>query len=130
MTFLLRSAMCDLMPAAAGLPGIVDTDVDGFLDRLWRETTWMMWGTLVLGALLFVVTPFLTLGIPLPTLVLSRTLRDRHADRIVTTRFYLIRQAVFLLKMYACICWGEADVVRRQLHVAPYPASPGTFRAS
>ena len=39
-------------------------------------------------------------------------------------------QAVFLVKMYACVCWGEADVVRRQLNVAPYPARPGTFRTS
>ncbi len=128
--FLLRSAMCDLLPPASGLPGVAQTDLDGFLARLAREASFTIWATLVVGAVLFVLTPVLTVYVPLPSFLLPRRLRELHADRIVTTRFYLLRQSIFLLKMYACICWGQDSDVRRRLEVAPYPADPGTFRAS
>lgn len=121
--------MCDLLPRHAGLPGLADTDVDGFLRRTRAETTLTVWAGLVLGAVVFALSPILTVYVPLPSMLLPRGLRDRHADRITSTSLYLLRQAVFLLKMYACMCWGQDEAVRRQLHVAPYPADPGTFRA-
>ncbi len=130
MTPLIRSTMCDLLPAAAGLPGLAETGIDAFLARLHRETTGLTWLGLCLGALVYTLTPVLTVYIPLPHFALPQRLRDQHAERIMATRIYLVRQAVFLLKMYACMCWGQDDAVRRLLNVAPYPVDPGTFRAS
>lgn len=130
MTWLVRAAMCDMMPATGDLPGIADTGIDAFLARLRREATLTVWAGLVLGALVFVLTPILTVWVPLPSFFLPRGLRDTHADRICTTRFYLLRQAIFLLKMYACMCWGQDPAVRRRLHVAPYPVDPGSFRTT
>ena len=130
VNWLVRSAMRDMMPSTGDLPGILDTDVDGFLARLRRETTGMVWTGLVLGALLFVVSPVVTIYVPLPTLLLPASLRDKHADRITTTRFYLLRQSVFLLKMYACMCWGQDEAVRRRFHLPAYPVDTGGYRTS
>lgn len=122
--------MCDMLPAGGGLPGVADTGLDAFLVRLRRETTALVWLGLVLGAVLYALTPVLTIYVPLPTFLLSARLRDRHADGIGTTRFYLLRQSVFLLKMYACMCWGQDASVRGRFNLAPYPDDPGSFRAS
>ncbi len=130
MTWLVRAAMCGLMPATGELPGVADAGIDTFLAQTRRETTPMVWTGLVLGALVYTISPVVTVYVPLPSVLLPRRLRDLHADRICTTRFYLLRQAVFLLKMYACMCWGQDAAVRRVLHVAPYPVDPGTFRTT
>lgn len=132
MIWLLRHAMCDMMPSAAGLPALADAGVDTFLAQLRRETSGLVWLGLVAGAALYVVTPVFTLGVPLPSMWLSAQQRDRHAERITSTDVYLLRQAVFLVKMYACMCWGQDADVRRGLSVLPYPqgADPGTFRVS
>lgn len=130
MPWLLRSAMCDLMPPTAGLPGLQDTAIDAFLARLWRETTWLNYLGLWLGALFFVVTPVMTVYVPLPSFWLPAGLRARHADAITRSSVYLVRQPIFLLKMYACMCWGQDAAVRRHFHCAPYPEDPGTFRTA
>lgn len=128
MLWLLRTAMCDLMPATGDLPGVADCGVDEFLDRLWRETTWFNWLGLWLGALFFVVTPLFTVYLPLPSFLLPAGLRAKHADRVTRAPIYLVRQPLFLIKMYACMCWGQDPKVRARLHVAAYPPDPGTFR--
>ncbi|MSP55049.1 MAG: hypothetical protein EXR69_05510 [Myxococcales bacterium] len=130
MVPLIRSAMCDLLPAAGGLPGVHDTGITAFLTQLRRETTSLTWVGLCLGAVLYALTPVLTIGVPLPSFMLSPERRDRHANGITNTQIYLLRQAVVLLKMYACMCWGQDANVRRHFQIAPYPADPGTFRAS
>ena len=127
---LIRSAMCDLMPPAGGLPGLQDAGITPFLVRLRSETTLLTWVGLCLGAVLYALTPVLTIYVPLPSFLLTRELRDRHANGITTTRIYLLRQAVVLLKMYACMCWGQDANVRRRFQIAPYPVDPGTFRTS
>jgi len=128
--FLLKTAMRDMMPAAAGLPGIADTDLDGFLDRLFREATGLLLLGLALGAVLWVSLPILTVYVPLPSFWLPRKLRQRHTERLTSTRIYAVRQSVFLLKMYACMCWGQDPAVRARFALAPYPVDPGTFRTT
>jgi hypothetical protein len=120
--------MCDLMPAAAGLPGLADVGIDPFLARFRRETTFLVWTGIVLGAVLYAITPLLTVYLPLPSFLLPRAARERHADRICSTRFYLLRQTVFLLKMYACMAWGQNAGVRSRFHLPALPDDPGTFR--
>lgn len=121
--------MCDLMPAVDGLPGVADTDIDAFLAQVRRETTGTVWLGLVMGALSYVCSPILTVYVPLPTLLLPASLRNRHAEAALSETPYLLRQTMFLLKMYACMCWGQHPRVRAQLGVAPYPIDPGTFRS-
>lgn len=130
MTWLVRSTMCDMMPAVGDQPGLADAGVDTFLATVRRESPMLVWVGLVLGAVIFAVTPVITVYVPLPSFLLPAGLRDTHANRICSTRFYLLRQAVFLLKMYACMCWGQDAAVRRRFNIAAYPADPGTFRTT
>lgn len=130
MRALIAASMRDMMPAGAGLPGIDETDVDDFLRRLRREADSIYFLGLLLGAWIYQLSPLFTVGWPLPALLLSADLRDRHATRIVATRLYLIRNAVFLLRLNAGMCWGQHPRVRRAFGLDPYPEDPGgSFRA-
>lgn len=119
-----------MMPRSDALPGIEDTDVDGFLRRMRREADWLYWLGLVIGAVVFVVTPIITVWVPLPAFFLPRKLLERHADRIVGSRIYMFRNAVFLVRLSAGMCWGADTAVRARFALAPYGPDPGTFRQS
>jgi hypothetical protein len=127
---LIRSAMCDLMPATAELPGIADTGVTEFLHEVKRESGQLYWLGLVMGAWVYALTPFMTVFLPLPAFLLPASLRDKHAQRIMSTRIYLVRQAVFLVRLSAGLCWGRDARVREQLGLSAYPADPGTYRTT
>jgi hypothetical protein len=119
--------MCALYPRTEHFPGVEDTDMRGFLGRFRRESTPLMWLGLLAGTVVFVLTPLLTVYLPLPSFLLSRRALDRHAHGITGTRFYLLRQAVFLVKLAAGLCWGADPAVRAKLALAPYPTDPGTW---
>jgi hypothetical protein len=120
--------MTEMMPPIGDQPGVADTDLRGFLSQVRREISPLVWYTLVAGALCWVLLPVLTVYLPVPSFLLPATLRNRHAERVFSRAPYLPRQAMFLLKMYACMCWGQHDQVRARLALPPYPADPGTFR--
>lgn len=128
MIWLIRHVMCALYPRTDELPGIEDAGVTEYLERYRRETTPLIWLGLVLGTLLFVMTPLFTVYLPVPSFFLSRALLDKHALRITSTRVYLVRQSIFLVKLAAGMCWGVDPEVRGRLGMAPYPADPGTWR--
>lgn len=128
MNWLIRSVMVTLYPRTDALPGIEDTGVDAFLVRFRRESSLLIWVGVLAGTFLFHWTPFLTVFIPLPAFMLSAGLRERHAARVLSSRIYLLRQAVFLVKLVAGFCWGADPVVRKKLGLEPYPADPGTWR--
>ncbi len=128
MRFLILSAMRAMYPRSGDLPGIDDTDIEGFLRQYRRESTMVVWLGVVLGAIVFTVTPLITIGVPLPSFLLPRRARDRHACAVTGSRFYLVRQTVFLVKMVAGLCWGAHPLVRARLALPAYPADPGTFR--
>jgi hypothetical protein len=128
--WLIKFAMCTLMPRSDALPGIADTDLDGFLRRLRADAEPLYWLGLVVGAVVFTLTPLFTVGVPLPAFWLPRRLLDRHADRLLTHRIYLLRQAVFLVRLSAGMCWGADAGVRSRLGLAPYATDPGTFRTA
>ena len=129
MIWLIRRAMCALYPKTASLPGIADTDVEGFLRRYKRESTALMWIGLVFGAVVFTLTPLITIGVPLPSFLLPKKALDRHASKIARHPVYLLRQAVFLVKFSAGLCWGADACVRGLFALPPYPADPGTWRS-
>jgi hypothetical protein len=127
---LVRSAICALYPRTEALPGAEDCGIDAFLRRFRRETTRLMWWGVVLGAIVFHTTPIFPVFVPLPAFLLPRSLRDKHASRIVGTRFYLVRQSIFLLKLTAGLCWGAHPEVRRRFALPPLSEDPGTWRTT
>jgi hypothetical protein len=130
---LIRSAMLDMMPASTSpdaLPGIADTGVTEFLVTMKRESHWFFWLGIVLGAYVYMITPILTVHWPVPAFMLSRKLRETHAQRIVASPIYLVRQAVFLVRLSAGLCWGRDPKVRARFALEPYAADPGTYRST
>ncbi|MEM9188864.1 MAG: hypothetical protein AAGF12_06795 [Myxococcota bacterium] len=128
MRWLVRQAMCALYPETDDLMGIEAANVDAFLTRFRKETTPLMWTGVVAGSAVFAATPILTLGIPAPAFLLPKKLLDRHADRVASHPVYLVRQAVFLVKLPAGLCWGAHDTIRQQYGLDPYPDDPGSWR--
>lgn len=130
MIALVRSACVALYPRTESLPGIEDTDLDAFLLRFRRESSFLLWFGVVLGAVVFALSPVLTTGVPLPAFLLPRGLRDRHATRIASHPIYLLRQAVMLVKLAAGLCWGAHPKVRAVFALPAYPAEPSAWRGS
>jgi hypothetical protein len=128
--WLIEHAMAAMMPRSAELPGIRDTDVDGFLRRMRQEADVLYWTALVLGAVAYAVTPLLTVFVPLPSFLLPAKLRALHTERLLSHRLYLLRQAGSIVRLSAGMCWGADPAVRAKFALAPYPADPGTFRTS
>lgn len=134
MLWLVRSAIVAMYPRVErpGLvvPGAADCGLDEFLVRFRRESPLLIWAGVVLGALVFHLTPLFTVFVPLPAFLLPAGLRDKHAARVTASNVYLLRQVVFLVKLPAGLCWGAAPAVRRQFALAPLEADPGTWRSS
>ncbi len=130
MVWLIKFAMRAMMPRSASLPGIEDTELDAFLRQLRRECEPLYWTGLVAGAVVFALTPLLTVGVPLPAFLLPRRLLERHGERLVGSKNYTLRQAAFLVRLSAGMCWGRDPKVRARFALAPYPVDPGTFRTS
>lgn len=128
--WLVRTAAAALYPRTPALPGALDCGLDAFLERYQREAPAPMWLGVVLGALVFHLTPLFTVFVPLPAFLLPAGLLDRHAARIASARPYLLRQAIFLLKLCVGLCWGADPAVRARLGLRPLPPDPGTWRTS
>ncbi len=122
--------MVTFYPRSEHFPGIEDMDLDAYLARYQRETAPIMWLGFVLGTLLFHLTPFFTVYVPLPAFWLSAETRERHAQRLLGSPIYYVRQPIFLLKMVAGLLWGADARVRERLALPHYPADPGTRRLS
>jgi hypothetical protein len=130
MIALIKHAMRAMMPRTAALPGIDDTDIDGFLRRLRAESDALYWLGLVAGAWVFALCPLLTIYVPLPSFLLPAKLLDRHANAIQSHPLYVLRMTALLVRLSAGMCWGSDQRVRACFALAPAPADPGTFRSS
>lgn len=128
MLWLIKFAMITMMPRTEKLPGIEDTDLDGFLRRMRRESEPLYWLGLVMGAVVFAISPLVTVGIPLPAFLLPKGALGRHAEKLLSHPLYLLRQAGFLIRLSAGMCWGADPKVRSCFALAPYAPDPGTFR--
>ena len=129
MIWLIKLAMCAMMPRTAKLPGIADTDLDGFLRRMRNDADTVYWMGLVAGTWEFTLTPLFTVFLPLPSFLLPKRLLTRHAEKILASRIYIFRQAVFLLRLSAGMCWGADPAVRAKFALPAYGPDPGTFRS-
>lgn len=130
MNALIRFAMCAMMPRTDTLPGIADTELDAFLVRLRRDSDPLYFLGLIAGAWVFTLSPLVTVYLPLPAFVLPQKLLERHTQRILVHRLYLLRQAVFLVRLSAGMCWGADPKVRALFDLPPYGPDPGTYRTS
>jgi hypothetical protein len=126
---MVRQAMCAMLPGGGGLPGLAPERAAAFVAQLRRESSFLFWLGIVGGAFVFTVTPLMTVFVPLPSFLLPARLLDRHAQGIATTRVYVFRQAVFLLKTAAGMAWGMDPEIRARFALAPYEGDPGTWRA-
>lgn len=129
MVWLVRSAIVLLYPRGA-LPGAADCDLDAFLAQFKREVPLIVWVGTVFGALLFQLTPVLTVFVPLPAFLLPASLADKHAQKVTSFPLYLVRQPVFLVKMCAGFAWGTDPHVRARLGLRPLAPDAGTWRQS
>ncbi|MBX3269103.1 MAG: hypothetical protein KF729_02510 [Sandaracinaceae bacterium] len=130
MKSFIEHAMIALYPRTDALPGIEDAGISEFLDRYREESTLLMWLGLIAGAFAFIASPILTVHWPLPSFLLPARVLDEHAHRVTSSQLYLLRQAIFLIKLAAGLCWGAHPAVRAHFAMAPYAPDPGTWRAS
>ncbi len=128
MNWLVRFAMRAMLPRGAGLPGVEDTGLDEFVPRLRRESAGLFWAGVVLGAVVFQLTPLVTIFVPLPACLLSARLLERHTQKITAHPLYLLRSPMLLLKVSAGYCWGAHPDVRKVIGLAPYPSDPEEWR--
>jgi hypothetical protein len=127
---LIKSAIIQLYPRTAHLPGAEDCDLDAFLAKYRRDTTALIWVGVVLGALVYQLSPLFTIGVPLPAFALSADRADQHAHAISGSNVYLVRQTVFLLKLVAGLAWGQHPGVRAHFALSPLPSDPHDWRIS
>jgi fumarate reductase subunit D len=95
-----------------------------------KDSEPLYWLGLVLGAIVFAITPLITIGVPLPAFFLPKGLLNRHAERILSHPVYLLRQSALLVRLSAGMCWGADAAVRGRFNLPPYGPDPGTFRTS
>jgi len=124
---IIAFAMCALLPSIDGLPGLTPRSSRHHARRLLTETSPLFRLGVVAGSLLFVLSPLITVGVPLPAFLLPRTLLDRHANRAASHRIYWVRQAMFLVKAAAALQWGADAEARRAVGMDPYPEQPDTW---
>ena len=128
MGWFTEFAMRAVFPPTDALPGIAETDLTGFVRQLRREAPLLMRLGLWLATWFFIVTPLFTVFIPLPAFLLPSRLLAKHTERLFSSRSYIVRQLVYLLKMLGALCWGQDPEVRRRFGREPLPPDPGTWQ--
>ena len=125
---LLHNAVTAAFPTTARLPGLDRIDSRTFLRQLLHQAPWTLWFGAVGSAVAYQLTPLLTIGWPLPALLLSASARDRHANAMACHRLYLVRMAMVMIKTVGGLHWGAAPQVRDALGLPRYGADPQTIR--
>ena len=129
MNWLTLRALDAVFPGNERCPGLAASKTGPkVLTQIRREAPFEMRLILGLAVWVWLLTPIATLGVPLPAVWLPRAWRDRHTERITTTRFYLVRQVALVLKQIGAMVWGQDPDVRRAQGLAPYAGDPGTWK--
>ncbi|MBI5608157.1 MAG: hypothetical protein HY902_04700 [Deltaproteobacteria bacterium] len=127
-TALVSSALRSIFVSTDELPGLDRVDPSPAVRGLLREAPAAMWWGTVGSALLFQILPLFLIGVPLPAAWLPARARDRHAQAMATSRIYLVRMAMVMLKTVGGLIWGQIPEVRTRLAMPLRPADPGTWR--
>jgi hypothetical protein len=124
----VKFAVRAMMPRYGATPGVAELGLSSYLREFLSETTWLTWFGLMLASFVFMISPLITVGWPVPAAFLPAAVLDKHAHRLATSRVYLVRQSTFIIKMVAGFCWGSHAKTRAQFHLEPYPGDPATWR--
>ncbi len=128
VNWLVRFALVAFFPRVDDLPGLAELGVDEKIAALRRESAPLFWVGVVGAAFFFQITPLFTVGRPWPAVFLTGEQLDAHAHRLASTRVYLVRQIIVLLKLMGGIFWGESPEIRAFLHLPAYGSDPATRR--
>ncbi|MFT7583070.1 MAG: hypothetical protein ACI9MR_004756 [Myxococcota bacterium] len=129
MRRLIKFAMTSLYPRSEDLPGLADTDLDGYLNTFFREAPFVHRAAIVAGTAAIVAGPILTLRRPLLATSLDPEALATHLERLAYHRLYIVRQLTFLMKMVAGMAWGASDPVRASFDLPPLEDDPKTWRS-
>ena len=116
------------MPTVPGLKGVGESNLASFLRLFLRESPLLIRVGLYASAVAFVLSPILTIYLPLPSFLLSKKMREIHAQRASAHSLYMLRQSMFFLKMVAGMCWGQDSGVREKMGLEALEGDPGSFR--
>lgn len=112
-----RVALDTLLPPDATQriqPGLFEAGFENFYADFERQALPTM--RLTFGLALFCavwVAPLLIFRIP-PLSLHSREVREQALTALSTSRIYLLRQQLFMLKTVVCFCYGADARVRRE----------------
>lgn len=125
---LVRFALTAYYPRTDDLPGLADLNVDEKIAAFRRESTAIFWLGIVLAAVVFQLTPVLTLKRPWLASWLTPEELDRHAHTLTSHPWYLVRQMPMMLKLIGGIFWAQSPEIRSFVNLPAYPPDPGTRR--
>ena len=128
MTPLVRSAIVLLYPRTDLLPGAEDCDLDRFLARFRRESTTLVWLGVVLGAVVFHLSPVFMCTCRSPRSSCRPTWRTATPSASATAMSTSCARRSSSVKFAAGLAWGAHPSVRARFALAPMPADPGTWR--
>ena len=128
MSWFTRFAIEAIFPPTETMPGIAETNLAAFLRDLHATAPLLMRVGLWLATIVYMITPLFTVYLPVPAFLLRGRLLIRHTDKLVSSRVYVIRQIVYLLKMIGGLCWGEHPEVRKRFERPPLEPDPRTFQ--
>jgi hypothetical protein len=128
VNWFTRFAIEAIFPSTEALPGVAETDLGPFLKDVRANAPPLMRIGLTAATFVFMISPILTVYLPVPAFVLRGRLLERHASRLLNHRSYVLRQIVYLLKMVGGLCWGEHAEARRRLGRPALPPDPRTWQ--
>jgi hypothetical protein len=128
VSWFTRFAIQAIFPSTDALPGVEQTDLRSFLKDLKATSPPLMRIGLAAATCVFMISPILTVYLPVPAFLLRGRLLERHTSRLLNHRVYVLRQIVYLLKMVGGLCWGEDAEARRRLGRPALPPDPRTWQ--
>lgn len=115
-------------PPFGDLPGLQRPATLIFLRKLFADSPPLIRIALLASTAVFILSPVITVFVPLPAFLLPRPLLDRHAHKLATHPVYILRGVMLMIKTIGGLQWGADVEVRAKLAMQPYPPDPDTFR--
>jgi len=125
---LVAWCMSATFPSTDQLVGLDRMDAVPFLRQFYRDSPRLMHFALAGSILVFVFSPLLTVGVPLPAPWLGKAALQRHVENLAAHRIYLLRQTMMMVKTVAGLLWGADPRVRKSLGMDAYKVDPGSWR--
>ena len=125
---LVAWCMSVTFPSTDELVGVDRMEVVPFLRQFNRDTPLLMQVALSASVLVFLLSPLLTIGVPLPAPWLSKANQQKHLEKLAGHPVYLLRQTMMMIKTVAGLLWGADPQVRKSLGMDPYKVDPGSWR--